>query len=71
MISFVHSGYGAEHSDPDSDNRIWSHKWRMNPGWTSRRSGVQVSQQSVGMGFRVAHLTDHLHFVRGFGTVWA
>ena len=46
MVSFVHSGYSAEHGGTDaygafSDDRIWSHMWAMLPSFLSAE-GVRV-----------------------------
>ncbi|HIN82937.1 MAG TPA: M6 family metalloprotease domain-containing protein [Chromatiales bacterium] len=45
-VAFIHSGYGAEWGGTDMDgtaqaDRIWSHKWAIQPAWTSNE-GVKV-----------------------------
>ena len=57
-ITFIHSGYGAEWGNidcstgNDSNNRIWSHKWKLKPGiWKSQKSGVVVSDYLVSPSF--------------------
>jgi M6 family metalloprotease-like protein len=50
-IAFLHSGYAAEWGGQDTDgtassDRIWSHKWAMNPSWTSNE-GVQVGNYHI------------------------
>ena len=50
-IAILHSGYGGEWGNEDADgtiwmDRIWSHKWAMNPSWVSNE-GVQVSDYHI------------------------
>ncbi len=43
-IGFIHSGYAAEwNADP---NRIWSHRWSIQPAWVSS-DGVSVSAYHI------------------------
>jgi M6 family metalloprotease-like protein len=53
-IAFIHSGYGAEWGGTDaygatSADRIWSHKWTIQPAWTSSES-VTVSNYHISPG---------------------
>ena len=53
-IAFIHSGYGAEWGGTDSSgahysNRIWSHRWSIQPTWTSQE-GVRVSAYHISPG---------------------
>ena len=53
-ITFLHSGYGAEWGGDDVYgtnyvDRMWSHKWTINPAWTSAE-GVTVSEYSISPG---------------------
>ncbi|MEM7222104.1 MAG: M6 family metalloprotease domain-containing protein [Pseudomonadota bacterium] len=53
-VAFIHSGYGAEWGGTDSagthySNRIWSHRWGIQPSWTSAE-GVRVSAYHISPG---------------------
>lgn len=53
-IAFIHSGYGAEWGGTDaygtsSANRIWSHRWAIQPQWTSDE-GVGVFDYHISPG---------------------
>ena len=53
-IAFIHSGYGAEWGGTDNDgthydDRIWSHRWAIQPAWTSAE-GVIVSDYHISPG---------------------
>lgn len=53
-IAFIHSGYGAEWGGTDADgtyydDRIWSHRWTIQPAWTSAE-GVTVSDYHISPG---------------------
>ena len=53
-IAFIHSGYGAEWSGTDayganSANRIWSHRWAIQPQWNSN-DGVSVFDYHISPG---------------------
>jgi len=55
LVGFVHSGYGAEWGGQDADgvysnDRIWSHQWRLPKLWTSKRSGVHVAKYAFSSG---------------------
>jgi M6 family metalloprotease-like protein len=50
-IAFLHSGYAAEFGGTDAAgvghlDRIWSHRWTMNPVWTSAE-GVRVGAYHI------------------------
>ncbi len=50
-ITFLHSGYGAEWGGTDAEgthytNRIWSHKWSIQPAWTSQE-GIKVGSYHI------------------------
>jgi M6 family metalloprotease-like protein len=74
-IAFIHSGYGAEWGGNDvygtsQANRIWSHRWAIQPQWNSN-DGVSVfdyhispgvwgtSGSSIGRIGVIAHETGH------------
>ena len=53
-IAFIHSGYGAEWGGTDafgatSANRIWSHRWAIQPQWNSN-DGVSVYDYHISPG---------------------
>ncbi len=53
-IAFIHSGYGAEWGGTDSygtsqANRIWSHRWAIQPQWNSN-DGVSVFDYHISPG---------------------
>jgi len=53
-ITFIHSGYGAEWGGDDiygtpSSDRIWSHKWGIQPAWVSDE-GVRVGSYHISPG---------------------
>jgi M6 family metalloprotease-like protein len=53
-IAFIHSGYGAEWGGTDSygtnyANRIWSHRWAIQPQWNSD-DGVSVFDYHISPG---------------------
>ena len=53
-IAFIHSGYGAEWGGTDSygagtNDRIWSHKWAIQPSWVSQE-GVRVYDYHISPG---------------------
>jgi M6 family metalloprotease-like protein len=48
-IAFIHSGYGAEWGGSSSPNRIWSHRWAIQPQWNSN-DGVSVFDYHISPG---------------------
>lgn len=53
-IAFIHSGYGAEWGGTDqygatTANRIWSHRWAIQPAWNSN-DGVAVFDYHISPG---------------------